>query len=340
MKAAPVAGHRDYPTIGCEDMISVVVPAYNAEKWLMACCESVFAQTISDWELIIVDDGSTDGTLEIAQQAARNRKNVRAIHTENGGVCYARNVGLDEARGDYITFLDADDALMPDALERLLRLIQDKNCDIAIGWKTNMTADGQIIGCPYDRVSGLWHGTAALEQSLRDHPATYSVWGKLYKRSVVENVRFVEGRKVHEDSFFLFQCLLKEPTVAVTEEIVMRYRLSQNSASRSAFSDKVFDILYFAEEKKRLVEAHYPQFQDLARNVLVKAHMALLHNLCNTTDSKYRSAEKASIQFIQRNKTYFISAQKADERWYQIIVRHMYPLYKAIYRIKNRGKFQ
>lgn len=317
-------------------MISVIVPAYNAEKWLADCCRSVFDQTLSDWELILVDDGSTDDTLSIAQKLAVGRPNVRVLHTTNGGVCHARNTGLDAARGEYVTFLDADDLLMPDGLERLYDLLIEQDCDIAIGWKTNMTAEGKDLGCPYARSSALWQGTEPLEHSLQDHPATYSVWGKLYRRSVVADVRFVGGRKVHEDSFFLFQCLLKEPKVAVTEEIVLRYRLSQNSASRGAFSEKLFDILYFAEQKKTLIDQCYPQFGALGKNVLVKAHMALLQNLCNTNDPKYRQAEKDSIRAVIRDKAYFIPATGANKKWFFIITHHFYGLYKLLYRLRRR----
>ena len=305
-------------------MISVIVPAYNAEKWLADCCRSVFDQSLSDWELILVDDGSTDDTLSIAQKLAADRTNVRVIHTENGGVCHARNTGLDAARGEYVTFLDADDLLMPNGLERLYDLLIEQDCDIAIGWKTNMTAEGKDLGCPYARSSALWQGMEPLEHSLQDHPATYSVWGKLYRRSVVADVGVGEGRKV------------QEPKVAVTEEIVLRYRLSQNSASRGAFSEKLFDILYFAEQKKTLIDQRYPQFGALGKNILVKAHMALLQNLCNTTDSQYRQAEKDSIRAVIRDKAYFIPATGANKKWFFIITHHLYGLYKLLYPLRRR----
>lgn len=317
------------------ELISVIVPAYNAEKWLEECCCSVFAQTYPHWELIVVDDGSTDGTLAVAQKVAGGREDVRVIHTQNGGVCHARNTGLDAAKGDYITFLDADDLLMPEALERLLGLIEQENCDIAIGWKTNITTDGQDLGCPYEKEAARWTGTEAVKRSLLDHPATYSVWGKLYRRSLLDDVRFVEGKKVHEDSFFLFQCLLKQPEVVVTEDTVLRYRVSDNSASRSAFSEKLFDILYFAERKVELIEANFPQLQDLARNVLVKAHMALLKNLCGTTDPRYRSREKESIRVVTRNKKYFVPAIKDNKKWFFIITHGLYRPYKFLYQIRK-----
>ena len=318
-----------------QPLISVIVPAYNAEKWLSECCDSVFEQTCSDWELVIVDDGSQDGTLALARGLAQNRENVQVIHTENGGVCCARNTGMDAAKGEYIAFLDADDLLVPDALERLLFLLKDHKADIAIGWKINMTPDAKDIGCPYEREYAIWDGTQALEQSLSDHPATYSVWGKLYKRQILENVRFIEGKRVHEDSFFLFQCLLKQPRVVLSEACVLRYRLSENSASRAPFSDKLFDILYFSEEKCRLIEKYYPEFLNLAGNVRVKANMALLRNMART-GTRYRMQEKACIRAVVANRANFRPAIKADRLWFWIIRCRMYYVYKVLLRIRSR----
>ena len=116
-------------------LISVIVPAFNSEKWLTECCESVLRQTYPNVELIVVNDGSTDGTYNLLNYIAEKDHRVRVIHTENTGVCRARNIGLDAAAGDYITFLDADDLLMSDALEKLYAQISLTSADMVIGWK-------------------------------------------------------------------------------------------------------------------------------------------------------------------------------------------------------------
>ena len=316
-------------------LISVIVPAYNAAQWIEECCDSVWNQTYPNVELIVVDDGSGDTTLSILENLALNRKNMQVIHTENGGVCRARNTGLNAARGEYIAFLDADDLLMPDALSFLYNCLQESNSDIAIGQKLSVKKNGTEVEQHYPKSREQWQGTEALENSLRDHPATYSVWGKLYRREVVEDVRFAEGRRVHEDSFFLFQCLLKQPRVTVHDRQVLRYRVTDNSASRAVFSDKYFDILYFAEEKKRIISEKYPQFLELAENVIVKANMALLQLLCQTWDKKYRKAEKTCLQTIMESSTYFIPATTWDQTWFRIITGNKYILYKVKNTCKN-----
>lgn len=328
--------------IGCDKMdyplISVIVPAFNAQQWIEECCASVLLQTYPNVELIVVDDGSRDMTLSILKRLADKAKNLRFIRTENGGVCRARNRGLNAARGAYIAFLDADDMLMPHSLLFLYEKLTEANCDIAIGQKLSVKQNGTCVEQHYPQRQEIWRGTQALENALRDHPATYSVWGKLYRREVLEDVRFVEGRRIHEDSFFLFQCLLKQPSVTVHDEVVLRYRVTENSASRAAFSDKYFDILYFAEEKRKIISGQYPQFAELAENVMVKANMALLHLLCQTWDSKYRQAEKECLQTIQEKSTYFIPATVWDQTWFRIITGNRYLPYKVKNTCKNTVK--
>ena len=317
-------------------LISVIVPAYNAEQWVGEACRSVVEQTFTNWELIVVDDGSVDRTYEIVRQLAEEHSSIRLIHTENGGVCKARNRGLDEAKGEYMILLDADDRLDPRALEILYGAITEHQADMAIGWKTDMTPNGELRGCPYQRERRLLKNEESLEYSLRDHPSMYAAWGKLYKRGLIEDVRFIEGRRVHEDSFFVFRCCLKQPTVALLDDIVVQYRSTPNSASRAAFSEKFFDILYFAERKKEAVDEQYPQYADLADNMLIKAHMAMLRNLCRNKGRTYRKAERRCIREIIARKEKFIPALEADGRFFKVVTCRMYPVYKILYHLLKK----
>lgn len=316
------------------DLISIIVPAYNSEKWLTACCESVLHQTHRNIELIVVNDGSTDGTRDLLNGIARYDERIRVIHTENGGVCRARNIGLDAATGDYIAFLDADDLLMANALEMLYSAMQKEMADITVGWKTNIRSDGTDLGCPYDRNHAIWVQRQALEQALLDHPATYTVWGKLYRKELIRDIRFVEGKKVHEDSFFVFECFLKQPKVVVCDDIIIRYRLSENSASRGEFSEKIFDILYFAERKQAIIEKEYPEYLPLAENMIVKANMALLWNLLKTKDPKYKEAERLAIRNVLERRQYYRTAIKSDAKLFWILTHRLYTVYKILYRIR------
>lgn len=302
-------------------LISVIIPAYNAECFIASSCRSVFSQTYPNWELVVVDDGSTDATLAILNQLAHSRRNMTVIHTENRGVSAARNTGMDAAKGEYISFLDADDKLTERALEYLLCKMQEGNYDITIG-NTHRAV--------------IWEGEQALQEILGDHLACHSACRKLYKMDLVREVRFVEGRHVNEDGFFVFQCFLKKPRVATITEPVYLVRATFGSASRSDFSEKFLDILYFAQEKKRLVEEQYPHLLPLTDNMLVKANMALLRNMCKTYDPKWRNQEKACIKLICEKQASFRPLHDSDKRWFWIITHGLFYVYKLYYFLRRK----
>ena len=317
------------------DCISVIVPVYNAERYLKGAIDSVLSQPVS-LELILVDDGSTDGSGAICDCYAREHTNVRVFHTPNHGVSHARNVGLDHAQGCYITFLDADDELCAGALDLLLKLLLDHNADIAVGKKLTITRSGEENHFMFPQKTELWTGTDGVQNALADHPATYTVWGKLYRAELVRDIRFVEGMRVHEDSFFVFSCMLREPRVIVADEAVVRYHLSENSASRSKVTDKHLDILRLAQKKQEMTAAKYPQFQRLAENMMLKAHLALLNNLSRTFDKQFREQERASIRYVRAHHAAFIPASDNDQKLFDLVISGRYLLWKYLKKLFKR----
>ena len=323
---------KEYP------LISVIIPAYNAEATIRRAAASVLGQSYENVELVVVNDGSKDATKEILAQLAAEYPNCRPVHQENGGVSKARNTGLSAASGDYIAFLDADDEMLPDCLEKLYRVSREENCDIVAGPSIRVRPDGSRVLKGYG-VEGqplIWQGREALENSLKDHPATYSVWGKLYRREVLEGIRFVEGKRIHEDSFFLFEVFGRELRMAVCAEPTIHYYMTAQSASRSGFSDKFLDILYFAEEKAKIVADKYPEYLPLARNVLAKANMALLKVMCLGADQKYLPLEKRCCQAVRDNAQYFIPAIRVDKILFAVIRLRLFWLYKRLYKLLRR----
>ena len=321
--------------------ISVIVPVYNARRYLETCIASVLSQSYSSLELLLIDDGSTDGSGAICDAWQAKDSRVRVIHTENRGVSSARNTGIETATGDYIAFLDADDALLDEALTTMYGLLLEHGCDIAVCTKLSFNADGTHCMVDYPATFELWSGKQGLEASLRDHPATYSVWGKLYRKAAIGDVRFVPGRNIHEDSFFIFQCMLKEPKVVVQNTAVIHYNISENSASRGSFSDKYLDILYYAEQKQSLILAQAPEYAALAENVMVKAHMALLKKLTVSTDPRCRKLERTSLRYVRRHRHAFISTGASDTRLYRyILYRFYYPRKMLLHIMMKAGKLK
>lgn len=318
---------KDYPTI------SVIIPAYNAVGTLERACRSVWAQTYPNVELVVVDDGSTDGTAALLDGLALGRERVRVVHQSNGGVCRARNAGLDTAKGALIFFLDADDELLPQGLEQLWDLLRDTSADVVASSCLRVRPDGSSFESLYGlgETALVWRGMEPLAQSLKDHPATYAVWGKLYRREIIAGVRFAEGRRIHEDSFFLFELFQRELTMTVTDLVTVRYYLTANSASRSVFSEKHLDILYFAGEKQRIVEENHPEYAELAKNMQVKASLALLKLLSRGCPREYRGVQRQCQKTIRENGGYFIPAIRTDRILFAVVRLHLFWLYQRVY---------
>ena len=312
-------------------LISVIVPVYKAEKYLDECIQSVLSQTHSDFELILVDDGSPDKSGEICDRYAKEDERIKVIHTENGGVCRARNMGLDASSGEYYTFLDADDTLSRNALEILLNDIQINDADMSIGGVGESDFPNELPCCGSDFV---WMGTQALVKAIEDAPITYGCYAKLYKKSFFDDVRFVEGRKIHEDCYYIFSCFLKKPKVVVRDYNIYYYRYNPDSASHASFSDKYFDILYFADEKVKIINEKFPELSQKANNILVKASLAMLHALCNTKNKEHNKCVKECIKTVIKYRKDFIPAYHGDSKWFKIVRFHMYGLFRILYRIK------
>lgn len=311
--------------------VSVIIPVYRAEKFIHECIESVLNQTHTDLELILVDDGSPDNSGAICDEYALKDNRIKVFHQQNGGVCAARNKGLDMATGDYILFLDSDDYMPKDALKTLYNDATQNDADIAIGRIFCNTESAE-----FDNNLQVWTGTEALIKASEDHPALYGCWSKLFKRELVEDVRFVEGRKVHEDGYFLFLTLIKLPTITVRNKCTYIYRNNPDSASHEAFSEKYFDVLYFFNEKKKIVDEQFPELSEKFNNKLVKAHMTMLHLFCKTKEKKYNKDVKNSIKMVRKYSKYFVPAVPSEKKFFLIVKFGGYPLFRRLYWIKYR----
>ena len=128
-------------------LVSVIVPVYNGEKFLRPCLMSILRQDMEDMEILVVDDGSRDGTWPLLEEIAREDERIRPIHQENGGVSSARNAALDVCRGTYIRFVDADDVLPPDSMTTLLEGMQAQGSDLVIAAYTEVTGDRRDYRC-------------------------------------------------------------------------------------------------------------------------------------------------------------------------------------------------
>lgn len=303
-----------------DSLVSIIVPIYNAEKYLDSCIQSVLRQTYTNWELILIDDGSTDKSGRIAEEYGFADERITVFHQKNLGVSLARNQGIDEATGNYVVFLDADDELIEDCLAKTVNIAEETNADVVAG----RSCENQELF--QDRI--IWTGAEALENSLKDHLFTYSACAKLIRREFIGKTRFTPDIRINEDSYFVFQLLCKQNVFVLTNDVIYFYRANSKSSSRTVFSEKYFDILKVSDLKYKKIEEQFPQMHDLAKNMLLKARMNVLRILAVRTRDEYRDVEKKLLEYILDNKEDYIPSSKECNQWMFILSHHLFYVYK------------
>lgn len=208
------------------EKISVIVPIYNAQKYLEKCLKSLEIQTFRDYEVVLVNDGSKDESEKIIQKFLKNKKFIY-FKKENGGVSSARNFGIEHATGDYITFVDADDTVTNDYLELLYNTCKEKKVDISIGAFERNYKEKTTFNPVYQENVEMFCFSAP--------------WGKLYKKSVIEEYQLEFPKKLWYEDLYFTTCALLVGTYAVINKNIYHYYQNETSLVHT-YDDRIFDI--------------------------------------------------------------------------------------------------
>lgn len=222
--------------------ISVIIPIYNAEKYLNKCLDSIISQTYQNLEIIAVDDGSTDNSGLICDQYVQKDKRIRVIHKKQGGVCEARNAGLDVATGDCITFVDNDDFILPDMYSTLVCNMQKFNASISMcsyvlyygGEEEAEKGEGLVRELTNLEALHIFHS--------RDRIDMIVPWNKLYRRELFEGIRYPVGR-TFDDEFITYKLLWKASKICFTDQKFYYFRQREDSVTHTRTLKKYTDYL-------------------------------------------------------------------------------------------------
>lgn len=198
-------------------LVSIIVPVYNAEKYLNRCIDSILSQTMTDFELLLIDDGSKDNSGRICDEYSEKDARVRVFHKPNGGVSSARNLGLDNAKRKWITFVDADDRCSCNYLEHLLSKVDD-DTDLIISYAVICDSTGEKAEVyPEYRVNATNFERLFVDSDMHWHT---SPWAKLYRASIIyeNSLRFNEMMHIGEDADFLFSFMLITDKIYVSSD--------------------------------------------------------------------------------------------------------------------------
>ena len=262
-------------------MISVIIPVYNKEEYLRQCVDSVLAQSCRDLEILLVDDGSTDESPAICRAYEKEDSRVRVIEKENGGASSARNLGIEEAKGEYIGFVDADDWIEPGMYETLQAFLSDnEEYPFAQLMSRNYAPDGKLVLAPKkdDGSTEILREEEYFRQLIM-HEGDSSFCTKLFRSGFIKNFRFAEGRR--NEDFELLMRMMPELSAGVPTLAVVGYdiRLSEESATRGSYRQKLYeDMMYNAFTACRIARDDFPEYWEEGRRFrLVQLLDFLLH---------------------------------------------------------------
>lgn len=249
-------------------LVSIVVPIYNVEAFLPQCIDSLLAQTHPNLEIILVDDGSPDNCGAICDRYARENRNIRVIHKENGGLSSARNAGIAAATGAYIGFVDSDDFIKETMFRSLLEAAVSHNAEIAACGRYLVTETGEVTGQAYTTAGEKLFSTEdAIKQMLTSGQLDVAVWDKLFLTSLFRDIAFPVG-EINEDAAIIFDLLSKTTGVVHIGAPMYCYRCRSGSITKSGYKPNKIQALEHAERIYTLLETKYPRLLPLGKQYL------------------------------------------------------------------------
>ncbi|MEE0588087.1 MAG: glycosyltransferase [Faecalibacterium sp.] len=224
------------------DTVSIIVPIYNKEKYLEKCLDSILGQTYRDLEIILVDDGSQDGSLEICRKYAEKNERIHVYAKKNGGVASARNLGLEKSQGSFLAFVDPDDYLHPECISLLKKAVDETGAEIAYCHAMDVdskTGETKTISGE----TGAYRVIPADSYDWFDRMAHSVSWGTIYRRSVAEQVRFDDDLKIGEDTLFLAKCIHAAHSIVRVDRALYYYYINDDSVTSGRYTERKLDEL-------------------------------------------------------------------------------------------------
>lgn len=254
-------------------LISIIVPVYNVAEYLTRCLDSIVAQTYCTLDIILIDDGSADHSGDICDQYALTDSRIRVIHQPNGGQSSARNAGLDVAKGEYIAFVDSDDAVSTDYIEMMYRNLIDYDADISEVAFTKCVDFQTIVSDTTSCHTYQYSSEEAIEATLYQMKLDTGVWGKLFKRQLFDDIRFTVG-VLYEDLEIIPRLYAKCDKI-VWIDMQLYYYTTRNNSSLGAFSLRRLDVLDIVDDIERRL-AHNPDLLRAAQDRKLSANFNIL----------------------------------------------------------------
>lgn len=313
------------------DLISVIIPIYNVRKYISRCINSVIGQSYSQIEIILVDDGSTDGSSAVCDKFAKKDSRIRVIHKKNAGVSVARNVGIENSKGKYICFLDSDDFLPKRSLEWLYQGVFNEDVELSIGSWTMIGAKG-VRSNQYEKQKVSRAEKENFIQAL-NMPEMKGPVAKLFCAEIIKNnnLSFPENILVSEDTIFVYQYLKHCNNIQVLDKNVYYYnRLSINSATTKYYEDfHKASLLCLKEFLCNVVDDDIELYRLQVQEKIVKDFLSVKDYFLYFQNKNREEVKSKILEFYSWLNPYLrIDAILADEQSFEQFL-YIYPFLEA-----------
>ena len=298
------------------EKISVIVPVYNVEAYLERCVESILHQTYTNFELILINDGSTDSSGQICDQLARQYENIKVYHIENAGVSNARNVGIQLATGAWITFVDSDDFVTNDYLATLASAVEGENVGFVIA-PLHHIKNGIVIDLPpYSGRKELWSTEETMKELLMTTKTSFFPVAKLFKRDLLVDEKFNTDYHLAEDALFLTELLLKTRCSSVFIDKPIYYYDHREGSATTSVNRYAFDTIKVYMRIIAQVSQAFPNLKYELKNRECWSYITVYDKIIFTSSEQYQK-EKVELRtwIIQHRHeiwkdTYFTTFRK------------------------------
>lgn len=338
-------------------MFSIIVPVYNAERYLEECINSIITQDYNAWELILINDGSRDNSLQICMDYAELDNRIIVINKENSGVSDTRNLGIEMAEGKYILFVDADDFLKPGTLKKIEKSIIQNNQPNMVVWGFEILG-GKNTNDDFDLLMNTKNGFTS-EQLLHhlvsiDHKKRFRgmVWRAIFKKSLLQEneIRFSVGLKMSEDFKFILEAISLAEYINVLPERLYVYRINPESTTAKYKENVHPDMMYINDWMEREICPQYPTLHVGLSCCRAETYITMLQNLC-LPNTPFNLKERIGVaKRVRRKYSYSKHIHTANMQLsilslkriivYTMLTLHMEFLYIFLFSLKKKTVFR
>lgn len=289
-----------------DGLVSIIVPVYNCEGYLPICVDSILAQTYLNIEVLLIDDGTKDRAGEICDKYAETDERVKVIHRENRGVSETRKEGVSASVGEYVIFIDSDDYIEPDYVEKLINKAKQSNAEIVCCNCFDEGITNQPNIC-IEEEKVLLNTEEMLEYYFQGYRFAYVIWGKIFRRNIIENVDFIKIRYT-EDTHMMLNAFVLSSNIAIIPYTGYHYRAQENSVMAvskltEVYSDTLVTISYLVDICNQIGEPYCSKAQKKMVKTLYGSLLSNIRSIKKENQSSTMNTKKVFDEYYSKVKT-------------------------------------